>query len=57
MTRQIIALLILVALIAGIFRAIQQSALNQQAGLPSETNSISTAIAPSATRNTGSISG
>lgn len=52
MTRQIIALLILVALIAGIFRAIQQSALNQQASLPSETNSISTAPVPSATQGT-----
>ena len=51
MTRQIIALLILVALIAGIFRAIQQSTLNQQGSLPSETNSISTARVPSATRS------
>jgi|GEM_PF-2501606 len=52
MTRQIIALLILVALIAGIFRAIQQSTLNQQGSRPSETNSISTAPVPSATRST-----
>lgn len=54
MTRQIIALLILVALIAGIFRAIQQSTLNQQGSLPSETNSISTARVPSATQRTAS---
>jgi len=57
MTRQIIALLILVALIAGIFRAIQQSTLNQQGSIPSETNSISTAPVPSATRSTSSLVG
>jgi hypothetical protein len=54
MTRQIIALLVLVALIAGIFRAIQQSTLSQQGSLPNQTNSISTAPVPSATRTTDS---
>lgn len=50
MTRQILALLVLVALIAGIFRAIQQNAMTtSQESLRSQTSSLVTSVPPTAT--------
>ena len=50
MTRQILALLVLVALIAGIFRAIQQNAMTtSQESLSSQTSSLVTSVPPTAT--------